>query len=191
MYAKLSPRGHTTYLFALLRWRGNSVALLRMFPRASRWCATALRPTAIPLRQRWRAGGIAFRSPTSYLTAHVTHHSLVRPGSLTPLGVSVWFQSEFGLSREQTHPGGRGFNFARARARSPFFTPSSSSSLLSTAELICNLQRMHNGLMLLGQKSVLPIAQLHYLLLCHLRIYAAYNAVIIAYMHHDHSRLAW
>ena len=47
--------------------------------------------------------------------------SLARPGSLTPLGVSVWFQSEFGLSREQTHRGGRGFNFARARARSPFF----------------------------------------------------------------------
>ena len=67
--------------------------------------------------------------------------------------MSVWFQSEFGLSREQTHPGGRGFNFARARARSLFFTPSS-SSLLSTAELICNLQRMHNGLMLLGQKKV-------------------------------------
>ena len=65
--------------------------------------------------------------------------------------MSVWFQSEFGLSREQTHPGGRSFNFARARARSLFFTPSS-SSLLSTAELICNLQRMHSGLMLLGQK---------------------------------------
>ena len=73
-------------------------------------------------------------------------------------------------------------------ARVPLFsTPSSSSSLLSTAELICNLQRMHSGLMLLGQKSVLPIAQLHYLLPCHLRMYAAYNAVIIAYMHHDHS----
>ena len=102
--------------------------------------------------------------------------------------MSVWFQSEFGLSREQTHRGGAGFNFARARARSLFSTPSSSSSsLLSTAELICNLQRMHNGLMLLGQKSVLPIAQLHCLLLCHLRIYAAYNAVIIAFIHHDHS----
>ena len=125
MFAKSSPRGHTTYLLRPLKGAevgGNSVALLRMFPRASWWCATALRPTAIPLRQRWRAGGIAFRSPTSYLTAHVTHHSLARPGSLTPLGVSVWFQSEFGLSREQTHHGGgRGLNFARARARSPFF----------------------------------------------------------------------
>ena len=69
-----------------------------MYGGTCTWCATALRQIILA-----RHYEIAFRSPTSYLTAHVTRntplglaHSFSHGRTVeNEGGMSVWFQSKF------------------------------------------------------------------------------------------------
>ena len=77
-----------------------------MYGGTCTWCATALRQIILARARHCDDDGdgeIAFRSPTSYLTAHVTRNT---PLGLAPSfshgrtvenegGMSVWFQSKF------------------------------------------------------------------------------------------------